>query len=1164
MTHQIKKLSSPFSTGGGGVIFETHVQAAFVVLMLARGYAPCSHALPIWKIKLQGKYAGYNTDDLIVFLKDPISGIESKILAQIKHTVAITKNNKTFGDIIHSAWRDFNNTELFNPDRDIIALITGPLSLTDTEDVRMILEWARYSESANDFIKTKVEIGNFSSDQKRAKLEAFRDQLKKANGSDVTDDQLWRFMKRFHLLGYDLDIKVGVTLSLLHSLIGQYSPDNAQDIWRQIIEEVQSANKNAGTIYIDSFSSDVRNAFIKTTTQEIPKQLLKEVPSESEIDLSTIQFASELAIALLIGAWDESLEYDKRVIENISGFSYSDWITKIREILPHPESPLTLKNGKWEFVNRKDGWNALGGRIFDEHLERYYEIVINVLRECDPNFELSPDERYSPFLRKGLAESLALLGSHPEPLKSCSIGKAEGTANLSVREILTNASDKQWASINNLLPLLAEGAPWIFLDAVERALNTDPCPFDGVFSLESSGIMGSTYISGLLWALETLAWDPDYLLKVVVLLGELASRDPGGDWGNRPINSLTTIFLPWLPQTCASFEKRKNAIETLIRENPNVAWDLLLSLLPKSQRSSSGSHKPVWRDIIIDSCTEKITREDYWDQVGIYSELIINMVERDISKMVKLIGHLDDLPQAGQDKILALLKSDKITSLSDSEKYEIWTILFNLVIKHKKYADAPWAMKPELVEKIDLVVELLTPKQLSLRHKRLFCGSVINLFEGGGDFKEQRMKLDEMRQQAVDEIFSLEGIQGIIDFANNVDSPMAVGIAFGLIEEDGVDSEILPNLLDTEKNSSVQFIEGFVLGKFNKRGWEWIDALDFSKWNLSQIGQFLAFLPFSASTWERVSTLLGADESLYWIRANPFLFESNGELEYAVDKLITFERPNAAIHLLYLNWHREKSINIDLTKRALLAAVSSVTSTDAMDTYAIIDLIKALQDDPNTSPEDLFEIEWAYLPLLDHHFGASPKNLEQKLADDPEFFCKVIRIVFKSKKEGQASEITEKEREIAINAYTLLREWRIPPGSTRDGGYNGDALVVWVKAVEKECIETGHLDIAMTMIGQVLIHIPADPDGLWIHHSAAKVLNDKKAENIRDGFRIALLNSRGVYELTEGREEIKLAKKYRAKAEEVESYGYHRLAETLKKLAESYEFDAKRQVIEDF
>ena len=47
-----KKLSNPFSTGGGGVHFEAHVQASFVALMLTGGHAPCLPCWPIAEIKL--------------------------------------------------------------------------------------------------------------------------------------------------------------------------------------------------------------------------------------------------------------------------------------------------------------------------------------------------------------------------------------------------------------------------------------------------------------------------------------------------------------------------------------------------------------------------------------------------------------------------------------------------------------------------------------------------------------------------------------------------------------------------------------------------------------------------------------------------------------------------------------------------------------------------------------------------------------------------------------------------------------------------------------------------------------------------------------------------------------------------------------------------------
>ena len=94
-------------------------------------------------------------------------------------------------------------------------------------------------------------------------------------------------------------------------------------------------------------------------------------------------------------------------------------------------------------------------------------------------------------------------------------------------------------------------------------------------------MFGRNYMTGLLWALETLAWDPDLLSRVVLCLGGLAARDPGGNWANRPGNSLTTILLPWLPQTCAPIAKRVAALSALIAEHPDIGWKLLVSLLPK-------------------------------------------------------------------------------------------------------------------------------------------------------------------------------------------------------------------------------------------------------------------------------------------------------------------------------------------------------------------------------------------------------------------------------------------------------------------------------------------------------------------------------------------------------------------------------------------------------
>ncbi|MGA2122137.1 MAG: hypothetical protein ABSG49_08870 [Methanoregula sp.] len=1171
MEGSTKKLSNPLSVSGSGVYFENHVQSAFAVLLLTGGYAPCLPLHPIKKIKLQGKYLGYDTDDLIIFVNDS-KGSETKILGQIKHTIQITKNNPIFSEVIDAAWNDFNNPKIFNSNSDVIALITGPLSAADIENVRWLLEEARYSENSSDFIN-KVEMANFSSKLKRSKLEAFRTQLEKSNKGMISDDQLWCFLKHFYLLGYDLDIKTGVTLSLLHTLIGQYSPENFQKIWYQVMDEVKYINQNAGIITKETFPHDIRDEFKEKVSKTIPKKFIPTPPPKIIINVASRKDASDLAIALLIGSWDDSSEKDREAISLIAGSPYRDWIKIIREAASQPESPYRLKNGKWYIDNRLQLLDKFGPSIFDEYLDRFSEVAITVLGENDRKIDLPPNEQiiagiegkvltYSTFLRKGLAEGLAIIGSYPASFSSCSIGKSETTATITARKILSETDWIRWATLNDLLPLLAESSPQEFLDAVDKAMECNPCPFESMFAYESSEIFGRTYMAGLLWALETLAWDPEYLVRSVITLGELAVKDPGGRWGNRPRNSLTAIFLPWLPQTCAPMVKRKIAIKTLIQEQPQIAWEIIISLLPQSHQTTSGSRKPEWRKFLNEGCEKRITKKEYWEQIRYYSELATKLAKQDPKKVEILIDHIEKLPLKSFNDLLKYLSSKKILSLPDAAKLPLWDKLTHVVSKHRKYADTEWAMKPEIVDKIASVGDKISPLSPYFYHQPLFnARTAFELFDDKLSFEELQQKMEYLHRKAIEDIIQFGGVDTVIKFADEVNDALSVGVSLGSLISEHADEKILPSLLEPIGTPHARFAEGYVRARFYSLKWGWVDNFEMSLWSPTQIGLFLSYLPSSSETWSRVSQLLGENEKTYWASVNAsFIKLDENNLKFVVERLVKYDRSNVAISLLFFKWNQTKILNPELTTKTLLASINSIKALSQIDEYEISELIKALQDDSGTNPEDLFSVEWAYLPLIDHPGSrVSAKSLESKLANDPKFFCEVIRTAFRSKKDkDKPVELTEKEKIIALNAYRLSDGWKIPPGTKSDGSFDGDGLKKWYNAVKKECMKSGHLEIAMIHFGQVLIYTPKDPDGLFIHRSAAKILNEKDTENIREGFRVALLNSRGVFTYSEGKEEKKLEDKYRQDAEQAESRGFFRLAEALKKLAKSYEHDAER------
>lgn len=1169
-----KKLCNPFSTGGGGVHFEAHVQASFVTLMLTGGHAPCLPCWPIAEIKLQGKIDGFDTDDLVIVVKNVNSKERRQLLVQIKHSISITQGSALFGEVIQAAWNDFKNPKIFTRNKDMIALITGPLSRADAHNVQWLLNQARHTENIDEFFRN-VQQANFSPPKSTEKLKVIQYHLKKANhGNDVTRDELYDFLNHFHLLDYDLGGEFGVVLSLLHSHISQFHQQCPQWIWARIIDTVQTWNQDAGTITHSKLPDDLLEIFASKVMAKIPEEF-KTTQDKLKTDWTQHPDATYLALIVLIGGWDGKNEYDLEVITQLLGIGYSEWLKKAREILHFPDSPLLFRNGVWKVVHRVELWNLLGSRTFDNDLDTFRWLAVSVLKDSDPAFELPAEDRYaasmygtvpkySHMLRKSIAEGLAILGNQPRACANCSQEKAEAICRLVIYEILNNADWVLWGSLNALLPTLAEVAPGEFLDAVDRAMRLAPCPFDELSSQEGNGITGRHYLTGLLWALEGLAWDEQYLVRVCVALAELASHDPGGQWINRPSNSLANILLPWLPQTLASAEKCKVAVRTILNEWPGIAWNLIIQLLPGQQQTSSGSYKPRWRKAIPDDWQKGVTRQEYWQQVSFYAELAVAAAGQDLIRLSTLIDHFDSLPEHAFEQLLQTLSSQPMLKLPENQRLLVWDHLTKFTNKHRRFSGTEWALPDEQITRIEQVAEQLAPVNPFNLYQHLFTGRDSALYEKRGDWEEQQKKLDAQRERAISKIFQQGGIEDVIRFSEAVSSPIRVGHALGVIADDVFEFVLLPHFLDSADSKRKALVSGFVWRRYHLKGWSWCDSLDKSDWTPEQIGQLLACLPFAKETWSRASEWLQAHEREYWIRTDANAYQTDSDLAIATEKLIEHGRPHAAINCLDRMRHDKQVIDSNQCVRALLAALSSSEPSHAIDRHHIVELIKFLQTDPAVNQDNLFRVEWTYLPLLDHYEDAAPQFLESKLANDPEFFCEVVQLIYRSKKKDPPpKELTKESKTIAITAGRLLYKWKTPPGTQQNGTFSEDRFTAWLQRVKEICKESGHLEVSLITIGKVLIHTPPDPDGLWIHRAVATALNDREADSMRKGYKTGAYNSRGVHFVDPtGKPERELAELFRKKAEKVEDAGFQRLAVTLRLLADKYDREAERIIAE--
>lgn len=1168
MSKNGKKLSNAFSTGSGGARFEAHIQANFATLMLSGGYAPCLRSWPIVEIGCQGKIDGYETDDVIVIVEDPKTQNRRKLLGQVKHAINVTKKDSVFAEVMQAAWQDFNNEAMFNREEDIIALITGPLSKTDSKGLGYLIEQALHTKSAKEFL-THVSQANFSSENERQKLAVIKHHLKAANnGKDVTDEELYQFLRHYRHLGYDLDKSTGVASSLLQSHIAQFNHEIPSLIWDGILKKVQDFNQQAGTITKDRFSEDILQYFRAPKIRTKPSKLSPELEKTS----TATHWGSDLNYEVLVQAsllksWDENKTGDKERISSLFDCDYSDWVKPLRETLQVHGLPISFNNGVWLIEDPEQVWQQLGSRVFDNHIEQLGSISEVVLSENDPAFELPSDERYaaaargkvlihSDSLRRGLAENLAFFANNADKFIHCSTGKVTDRLTLVIRNTFSSADWVLWGSLNNLLPTLAEVAPEEFLKAAEDAFISSTCPFDELFDQEDSGIFGSNYLTGLLWALESLAWDEGYIVRVCVLLAEIASRDPGGRYTNRPLNSLTEIMLPWLPQTLASIPKRQVAIKTVCREQPVVGWALLLSLLPDQHSTSTGTHKPKWRNPVPEDRRDSIDMAEYWQQSQFCADLAVEQANNSIDRQSKLVSIIDHMPQASASSLLEQILESKDASSDEKEYFPAWEQLKSIISKHRRFSHQEWSMSEERLEPLDKAVEALAPESPLLKHSPLFSSHTSDLIDIDGDWEAQHTKVRELRVQAIKEILEFGGTSAVIEFVDRVSHANDVGLALATAADDDIDHVLLPDKLDKGEHKVWSFISSYSLQRLHMGGWSWCDQQinRFSDQNHSAL--LLCTLPFCSEAWSRADGLSKSAKEYYWANTTAYGYEAGDDLEPAIVELLANNRPLAAIECLGALQHKKKPFNASLACDALLAAVSSTEKTNGLSQYTSIELIKTLQESEDTPFKKIFDVEWAYVPLLDRHSGASPKFLEKELSENPDYFCSLIKRIFR-RKGAKPEKLSAADERIAANAYRLLDTWERLPGIKDDGSFNGDVFIEWVKKAEVSTIKSGRFDVAMQKLGAILHLSPQADDGFWIDHAIAGILNDRKHEELRTGYSIGVYNSRGVRIVDpSGEPERKLAEKYMSLTEETENQGYQRLAETLRSIASDYEREA--------
>ena len=544
--------------------------------------------------------------------------------------------------------------------------------------------------------------------------------------------------------------------------------------------------------------------------------------------------------SLLVGVWHRGIAADRDAVERLIGDEYTRVEEALRAYTDVGDPFVSLVDERWHVVSPVDAWLLVGSDLSQDDLAEFSDLAVSVLTDVDPLASLPPEQRwrasfegdqpsYSPHLRTGIARSLAILGSLDLPLRLGQDGAPSSFARVTVRRALHAASEddsfRVWRAVAGELPLLVEAAPSEVIEALESDIASAPGLMRQMFTDEDSGVFGSSSShTEFLWALERLAWSTDFFADAIDLLAELHYLDPGGRLSNRPAESVKSILCPWHPQTSAAVDQRMSALGRLRDRYPQLAWEVMLSMLPNQHTAQLAHHGPDYRDW--KTSEPVVTNVEYRRVIDEVSAALIEDAGDDVDRWVKLIEEVDSVLVDRHPDLQRQLERLSGAPLEEAGRQRIWETLRKFVSHHRQYFDAAWALPEQVLAPFEAIANLFGPVEPSVRHAWLFKGWVeLGDKRIRDDFGAYEEELARRRCDAVGDIYLAGGLEGLLHFADDVESPGQVGAALAqFTDADDHVNELLQLLRgEADARSAVAF--AFFGQRFRSRGWPYIDRV---------------------------------------------------------------------------------------------------------------------------------------------------------------------------------------------------------------------------------------------------------------------------------------------------------------------------------------------------
>ncbi len=911
------------------------------------------------------------------------------------------------------------------------------------------------------------------------------------------------------------------------------------------------------------------------------------------------EIAKRLVPFLFVGAWQSTNEADRLGLSLLAGGRAYDELEKELQALTQLNDAPVWSVGTYRGVISKiDLLYAIAHAITYDDLTRYFSMARMVLGEDDPSLDLDEDQRWAAPIhgktreftgafRQGISETLVLLAVNGLHLFKKRLGiDTEVQATLVVRELLPTPLSLRTLEANDRdLPTYAEAAPEEFLSIIERDLKNENPTVLGLLRPAGIGVFGhSPSRTGMLWALEGLAWNPQTLPRAALILARMAQVEIKDNWVNKPTHSLESIFRAWMPQTAANHEARVDLMNKLTKRFPDVAWKICVSQFSSMHEVGHYSHKPRWRP-------DGYGFGEPFTTTGPAMKFQIEMVEMALNWKTHTIGMLKDLVDRlhglGEDfqtRVWALIEIWAKTKATDTEKAEMREkIRVTALSRRAALRGRKNPAVAALADKAKTAFKALEPTDLMNKHAWLFRDTWVE--ESAEeiedidkiDFKKRGERIQKQRVDAMREIRKTRGLSGLLELAERGNAAWSVGdlAARDLLPENELVELMqlcIKKVLDNQNPvfPAKNVIAGAIRAGADDQARENILRAVAKGLSEDQVAQLLVLASFSKNTWKLVDELGIAAQAKYWAEIAPdWVGNSDEEMNEGVERLLKAERPRAAFAVIRLEPEKLDPQVLFRLLSAMAKGGNDKTGTYQLDHWSVEQAFKHLNTSPVLTRDQKAGLEFAYFEVLaqpwdDRADKYGIPNLERYIEVHPEVFLQAITWAYKRKDGGSDPiefQVPEgNAKNLAERGYKLIEAIERVPGHNDLDELEADRLAKWIATVRQGASELSRADIADFCIGQLLSSAPIGKDGVWPCEPVREVMEEIQSERMMEGAHTGVYNSRGVHWRGEGGgQERALVEKYRKWGEALQ-FSYPFVAsKLLMQLARTYEDDANRE-----